>query len=470
MTTLAPPRQSPPRRLRKDEIDYVAMEGGGGKGFAYVGAAAALEEMKIMPGVRGFAGASAGAIFSMLLSLGYTSARLVEFMEKTNFARFFDPPEPRLRPRIGAKYERVTERSPREEDLLKQLNRLPIYGGLAAWVLSSPGLTGVAGPLALAWLTHNVLTAGDDLGRAIEEHKDKPPFDLLLRHWNLYLAYIGRDMGLFAGEYARDLFNRELVEAIRASGKPVPVDERDLRAVTFEMHNWYFEKELLLTGTNLSTGRTQLFSHKTTPRFPVADAVRISMSLPFLYKPYLVDEDRRGWPECGTYVDGGVWNNIPFREFDETPRAEGPTAPDGRPPSAAILAEDLKPRTLGLRLAYEPVEPVRDFGEFFKRYVQFGLAGSGETQVLSKHADQLILLDTEPLSTINFTPPKRDRDLAIKRARRATFEYFGEAVPENPDYPEDAESKRDYEQSKKRLEKTRACGEEAIAPLPFLRR
>src|SRR5215203_3184792 len=144
--------ETPTRKLDKEQVRYLALEGGGGKGFAYVGAAAALEEMKIMQRVKGFAGASAGAIFALMLSLGYTSARLVEFMEHhANFARFMDPPEPRLRPHVGAKYETVRKRSLEEEELLKHLDRLPTYVALAAVILSSPELTGLAGPAALAW-------------------------------------------------------------------------------------------------------------------------------------------------------------------------------------------------------------------------------------------------------------------------------------------------------------------------------
>ncbi|SRR6266568_3971257 len=71
------PETPEPKKLKADDIRYLALEGGGGKGFAYLGAIDILEKVKgadgrsIMARVDGFAGASAGAITALLLSIGY---------------------------------------------------------------------------------------------------------------------------------------------------------------------------------------------------------------------------------------------------------------------------------------------------------------------------------------------------------------------------------------------------------------
>lgn len=78
----------------------------------------------------------------------------------------------------------------------------------------------------------------------------------------------------------------------------------------------YFQTSLLVTGSNLSRGTTQLFSAVHTRDFPVADAVRISMGLPWFYKPYVIDEANQAGASPGVYVDDGLWNNLPYREFD----------------------------------------------------------------------------------------------------------------------------------------------------------
>jgi hypothetical protein len=111
------------------------------------------------------------------------------------------------------------------------------------------------------------------------------------------------------------------------------------------------------------------------------------MSLPFIHKPYVIREQRPGWPPCGTYVDGGLWNNLPFREFDGDAVAPAP----GAGTAAMRPARASKPQTLGLRLEITPSTSVANFGELLGRVATFGLFGSGETQVLSKYVDQMVV-------------------------------------------------------------------------------
>src|SRR5438552_8502231 len=133
---------SEPRKLAVEEIEYIALEGGGGKGFAYLGAIDMLEKIKgkdgrsIMERVKGFAGASAGAITAFLLSIGYDYKSLSEFLKNTNFDSFYDPPRPRIRPEVGTSGVEVTEDSPAEQAFIK--------GDIKGWIRSmaegdSPG-------------------------------------------------------------------------------------------------------------------------------------------------------------------------------------------------------------------------------------------------------------------------------------------------------------------------------------------
>ena len=56
---------------------------------------------------------------------------------------------------------------------------------------------------------------------------------------------------------------------------------------------------------------------------PVADAVRISMGLPFIFKPYriptLMARMMGNSNLAGLWVDGGVRNNLPIRAFENEP-------------------------------------------------------------------------------------------------------------------------------------------------------
>ena len=64
-------------------------------------------------------------------------------------------------------------------------------------------------------------------------------------------------------------------------------------------------KSLYFMGTNLSTSFTEVFSAEHTPRTCVADAVRISMSIPLFFA---AKRCIRG----DVYVDGGVLDNYPI--------------------------------------------------------------------------------------------------------------------------------------------------------------
>lgn len=68
-------------------------------------------------------------------------------------------------------------------------------------------------------------------------------------------------------------------------------------------------KSLYFMGTNLSTSFSEVFSAEHTPRICVADAVRISMSIPLFFA---AKRSSRG----DVYVDGGVLDNYPIKLFD----------------------------------------------------------------------------------------------------------------------------------------------------------
>ena len=110
-------------------------------------------------------------------------------------------------------------------------------------------------------------------------------------------------------------------------------------------------KHVFFTGSNLTSGKSEIFSHLHTPDMVISDVVRISMSIPFLFTPrcYYVREmeekkkdlieiiglavhlrnDRSNITTTLTakrvkhpdkqnslYVDGGMGMNYPIRLFD----------------------------------------------------------------------------------------------------------------------------------------------------------
>ena len=112
-------------------------------------------------------------------------------------------------------------------------------------------------------------------------------------------------------------------------------------------------RDLYTTGTNLTRQRVQVFSHETNPTMRVADAVRISMSIPLYFRAVLLDARGNvitGTPAPGqpveVLVDGGLLANYPVDLFDYPrylPAALAAKAPDAR-------GRVFNPETLGLRL------------------------------------------------------------------------------------------------------------------------
>lgn len=78
---------------------------------------------------------------------------------------------------------------------------------------------------------------------------------------------------------------------------------------TFEHLKAANKPDLYVYGTNLSTRFGEVFSFEHTPTSRIADAVRISMSIPLFFAAVRN-------PREDVYVDGGVLDNYPVKLFD----------------------------------------------------------------------------------------------------------------------------------------------------------
>ena len=72
-----------------------------------------------------------------------------------------------------------------------------------------------------------------------------------------------------------------------------------------ELADAFPKHTLVVTGYNLSQGDTVAFSAETTPEMPVWLACRISISVPFLFRPVVYQGDM--------YIDGCALENVPLR-------------------------------------------------------------------------------------------------------------------------------------------------------------
>ena len=82
------------------------------------------------------------------------------------------------------------------------------------------------------------------------------------------------------------------------------------RNCTFkELKEKYPSKNLIILGSNITTGKAEYFSADTTPDMEICDAIRISISVPFIFTSVKYNGLM--------YGDGGIINNFPLDYFEK---------------------------------------------------------------------------------------------------------------------------------------------------------
>lgn len=82
------------------------------------------------------------------------------------------------------------------------------------------------------------------------------------------------------------------------------------KATFRDLHDNQDLPDFYVVGTNLSTGFSETFSYERHPEMSLAEAVRISMSIPLFFRAV------RNGDRQDVYVDGGVQLNYPVKLFD----------------------------------------------------------------------------------------------------------------------------------------------------------
>jgi len=75
-------------------------------------------------------------------------------------------------------------------------------------------------------------------------------------------------------------------------------------------------RDLHIVTSNISRHRAEIFSVENSPDVSVADAVRMSMSIPLFFEALQFDGKKFGKGDF--YVDGGLFNNYPIHIFDQS--------------------------------------------------------------------------------------------------------------------------------------------------------
>lgn len=242
------------------------------------------------------------------------------------------------------------------------------------------------------------------------------------------------------GWYKGDFFHRWIGNLIR--------EKTGNENSTFNDFKQRKLRDLYLVGTNLSTGFAEVFSAEHTPRKRVADAARISMSIPLFFAAV---RDMRG----DVFVDGGLFDNYPVKLFDRekyVDKKDRPThtrrpgyydaANASAPPTSSPYVYNKE--TLGFRLDSEReiavfrdgAEPARaevdDFFDYSFALLKSIMNVQNNQHLHSDDWHRTVYIDTLGVGTVDFGLDDTQKQALVAqgvRGTRAYFEWYDKADP-----------------------------------------
>lgn len=345
------------------QIKNLVLQGGGVKGLAYIGALEELEDYDIeLSKIDKVAGTSAGAITALLISLGYSMDELREEISNLDLNKFTD----NKNSIAISDFKKFVEK-------LSTLNKLNI-------------------------LSKFFIMPGIVLSQEARE---------------LYKAFFGEGHGLFEGEE----FRKWLEEKIKTKIKKITGEE--IEHLTFEELHQLKEKykgikDVFVIGSNLSKKKAETFSYRHTPKMIIADAVRISMAIPFFFKAhkkYIKKNNERVCESADLYVDGGVMQNYPISIFDNK--------------------RTKNMQTLGLRLIPTPsTKPINSSTDnslsgssvYFTQLASLFL--NIQERFYENDSERTVIINTRGISTTDFDLKNDDRDLLIFAGKEGVKNYM----------------------------------------------
>jgi NTE family protein len=237
------------------------------------------------------------------------------------------------------------------------------------------------------------------------------------------------------GWYKGDFFHDWISGLINKKLRSPNATFRDLQAAG--------RPALYVYGTNLSTRFGEVFSVEHTPTTRIADAVRISMSIPLFFAAFRnIRND--------VYVDGGLLNNFPVKLFDrdkyidEADRAKmGVETPYYQEENSQFLKKHptasryvYNKQTLGFRLDSKQeigvfrdgAEPqhanIADFFDYIKALIGTVLESQGNGHLHSDDWQRTIYIDTLGVGTTDFDLSETMKTKLEQSGRSGANVYF----------------------------------------------
>ncbi|MER9069211.1 MULTISPECIES: patatin-like phospholipase family protein [unclassified Mesorhizobium] len=429
-------------KLKKPtDVNFLSFQGGGGLGFAYLGAIQALEDLAVLPfgrtgsQLKGISGTSAGAITAMFLALGCGSKDLkAVFDNNIDFDSFYDPPVlGKGRGLLPNNYSAEVE-MPGSKGQLRDVAKLILENKRRI----ESGSDDFRKMLSYSWLRSldvrvsgaALILAMNTIGQldVVKEMQSIPFLKKFSARFPEYMYSLIYDRGIFAGLAVRHYLRRQF----RSFVARIPAWQRnprlkDASTMTFSMLKDLTGVSLAVCATNISQKKSMVFSASGTPDFPVVEAVGMSACFPVVFKPIFIDapwSDPVLGPLRGLWLDGGLLNNIPVHAFDKEARRSGQSGTATLPPGMlALRLVEGAPRSFE---AYD--DPSQDtlplIGLLRDMFSTLMVPGREGQFLTVEERQQSIDLFTFDLSLFEFAPTQYKAKNPVDVARRTVLDYF----------------------------------------------
>jgi len=351
----------------------LVFEGGGAKGSVFAGALEVFYAAGHQP--ARLVGTSAGAITAALVAAGYTPAEMLAAVNeqrdgKPRFASFMDVP-------TAAEFDEQTRKDCQLQAILN--------------FVDIPGVP--------AWLENRVDSA------FINSTLDLSP------HFRQLFGFVECG-GLFSGRTFVEWLHEKLLD----HGVPHGATIGQMHALK--------GCDLSLVATDTTDRRMLVLNHRTAPDVPVAMAVRMSMSIPFVWREVVWQK------EWGTYmgtditgakiVDGGVLSNFPIDLVACTDERITKIMGDRVDPNAShnlgmLIDENLDVPGIDCHPVREnPLRTVRRI----QRMVDT-MTGARDGALIAEYSAEICRLPAKGYGTTEFDMPKPKIDALVEAGRVA---------------------------------------------------
>ncbi len=336
----------------------LVFEGGGAKGLVFVGAMKEFERRGHSYGR--LLGTSAGAITACLLAANYDSTEMRKHVNEKmsdgspRFATFMD---------VAKDFKPADWENSISYHLFKQVD-IPF------------------------------------VPERIEGRVDQRLFQnfMKLKVYRLLFSFL--ELG---GLYAGEAFRHWLIEKLNLDG-------RNLGDATFAEFYEHTQNDLSVVASDTTDNSMLVLNHRTAPDLPVNWAVRMSMSIPFLW------QEVRWQPGWGAYagkditghaiVDGGVNSNFPIRLLiSRSPDVLGVMGPHDGNFALGMLIDETKP-VPGSKPDAKPPKPLVDINDLalVKRVTNLlnTMTSAHDKTVMDAYKDGVCRLPAQGYGTTEF--------------------------------------------------------------------